>query len=310
MKKVSVVIPTKNAGDIFENTLKGLKEQIYEIEPEIVVIDSGSTDMTLNLSRQYGAKIISIPPQEFNHGLTRNCAIKETSGEIIILLSQDAVPGDPYLIRNFVHAFNDELVAGAYARQVPRKNADSITKRNLNNWLTGRTEVEVRWIEDWEIYNEQSPMERYFFCNFDNVCSAIRRCVWEEIPFRFNYFGEDIEWAQQVLEAGWKITYCPDSFVIHSHNRSLKYEFTRNQLCHQKLYHQFGIAAIPSWKHLIISIWASSKSDWRYLLKNERRMFPLIKEILATPFMNFASLYGQYMGLRLALGQKNLTERL
>jgi len=304
MKKVSIAMPTKNAGAIFRKTLEGLKRQEYGIEPELIVIDSGSTDGTLELAQRYGARIISIAPKEFDHGLTRNRAIENASGEIVILMSQDAVPGDPHLISSFVAAFDDEKVAGAYARQLPREDADVLTVRNLNNWLTGRIHQETRWIEDWQAYKDMSPMERYYFCNFDNVCSAIRRSVWQSLPFSANDFGEDIDWAQRVLEAGLKISYCPDAYVIHSHERSFKYEYERNILCHKKLYRQFGIAAVPSWKQIVISTLVSTMLDWKYVIRNEGRMIELMNMIIRVPFINFASVYGQYKGLQAGLARE------
>lgn len=304
MRKVSIVIPTKNAGALFQKMLDGLKGQKHEDAAELVVIDSGSTDHTVALAHQYGAKVISISPQEFNHGLTRNRAIENTTGEIIVLMSQDAVPGDRYLIHNFVTTFADEKVAGVYARQAPREDADIITKRNLNNWLTGRDKEEIRWIKDRQVYKNLSPMEHYFFCNFDNVCSAVRRSVWQIIPFRANEFGEDIDWSQRALEAGWKIVYKPEAYVIHSHNRSVKYEYERNRLCHKKLYQQFSIIAVPSVRQIIISALISTWLDWKYLIQNKKNIIVLIKDLIATPFINFASSYGQYIGLKLGQREK------
>lgn len=306
MKKVSIVIPTKNAGVLFQKTVDGIRRQKYEGDIELVVIDSGSTDRTLEIATHYKAAVMSIPPEEFDHGLTRNRAIEKTSGEIVVLMSQDAVPGDQYLIRNFVAAFNNEKVAGAYARQIPWDDADVLTKRNLNNWLTGRDTEELRWIKDWAAYKNLSPMEHYYFCNFDNVCSAIRRSVWQAIPFRANEFGEDIDWAQQILEAGWKIAYSPSSYVIHSHRRSFKYEYDRNRLCHRKLYQQFGITAVPSWKQVIISTFISIGLDWKYALRNEDQIGMLIKMLIGVPFISFASVYGQYMGVKLGRAEKQL----
>ncbi len=296
--KVSVVIPTKNAGPLFRDTLEKLKAQEYEGNVELVVIDSGSIDDTVAIANEYGATIISIPPDEFDHGLTRNKAIEAASGEIIVLISQDVIPGNQYLIRNFVAAFDDPKVAGACARQVPREDADILTKRNLNIWLTGRKTEEIRWIKDWQIYRGLSPLERYYVCNFDNVCSAIRKSVWLDIPFRANEFGEDIDWAHQVLEAGWKIAYWPNACVIHSHNRFIKYEYDRNFVCHKKLYEQFGIHTVPSWKNVIFSTINSTILDWKYTIRHEKHSGTMLKMLIEIPLLSFAGVYGQYRGAK------------
>ncbi|MBI1792906.1 MAG: glycosyltransferase [Chloroflexi bacterium] len=294
--KVSIVIPTKNAGPLFRKTLEAIKKQQYEGPIELIIIDSGSTDNTLSLASEYGAFVITIPPNEFDHGLTRNRAIEKATGEIIILMSQDVLPGNEHLIHNFVTAFEDKDVAGAYARQVPRENADVITKRNLNNWLIGRKRDEIRLIRDWTLYQSLSPMEHYYFCNFDNVCSAIRRNVWQSIPFNANKFGEDIDWSQRVLESGWKIAYWPSSYVIHSHERSYRHEYDRARLCHEKLYAQFGIHTAPTWRDVFRLTFISTMQDWNYAAQHEKQFFKFLGLLVRIPFLNFASMYGQYKG--------------
>ena len=294
--KVSVVIPTKNAGPLFRETLDKLKNQEYDGTIELIVIDSGSTDDTIALAGQYGALVTTISPEEFDHGLTRNRGIEIASGDIIVLMSQDAIPGNQHLIHNLVTAFDDPKVAGAFTRQEPREDADVLTKRNLKNWITGQNKEDVRCITDTIAYYNLSPMERFYFCSFDNVCSAIRKNVWETLPFKKNEFGEDIEWAQDALEAGWKIAYWPTAYVIHSHQRSYKYEYGRTYLCHKKLYRQFGIHSIPSRKHVILSTVNSIKEDWGYALKNEKRPGALSKLLVEIPALSFASVYGQYSG--------------
>jgi len=303
MLKVSVVIPTKDGGAEFFNTLKALRDQEYSGDIEIVCVDSGSNDDTVSTARYFGAIVKSIPPEEFNHGLTRNLGISLASGEIIIMMSQDAIPGDKYLVENFVRVFSDPKIAGAYARQVPRLDADILTKRNLNNWLTGRQVEEVRWIQDWDEYKKLTPMQRHRFYNFDDVCSAMRKKVWESIPFRANSFGEDIEWAQEVLEAGWKIAYWPYSYVIHSHRRSFKYDYFRNVQTSKKLYEQYRLCLVGSFRQMVFLTWRLTTLDWIYALKNEKSKKGLVNILLRIPFLSFATIYGQYVGFKLALNK-------
>ena len=302
---VSVFIPTKNAGPLFRDTLESLKAQKYEGEIDLVFVDSGSTDDTIKMALEYGATVKSILPQEFNHGLTRNLGIEMASGEIIILLSQDAVPGDEYLVQNFVKIFEDPQVAGAYARQVPREDADILTKRNLNNGLTGRMPEEIRWIKNWNAYKKLTPMQRHLLYNFDDVCSAIRKSVWQSIPFRANDFGEDIDWSQQVLEAGWKIAYWPKSFVIHSHNRSAMYDYQRNFQTFKKLHEQYGLCFVSSRKLLILLTIRHTFIDWLYVILHERRPVELVKLLFRVPFLTFATMYGNYNGTQAAIQELN-----
>ncbi len=296
--KVSVVIPTKNAGLVFRKVLQALKAQEYEGDIELIAIDSGSTDGTLEVASEFGATVIVVPPAEFDHGLTRNRGIEAASGDIIVMMSQDAVPGNPYLARNFVSAFDDPKIAGAYARQVAAEEADVLTKRNAAAALAGRTAREVHWIEDWAAYRKLSPVERYYFCNFDDVCSAIRKSVWRSIPFRASDFGEDLDWSQQILEAGWKIAYWPEAYVVHSHQPSFRYLYERHRLTLRKLHQQFGVSTVPSLKSLMKRTLYSSVGDWAYVIRHESRIPALGKAMLQVPFYSFASLYGQYRGVK------------
>ncbi len=281
---------------MLRNVLEAVRGQRCDHMPEVSVIDSGSTDDSLVIASQFGARIETIPPAEFDHGLTRNRAIEGSSGDIVILLSQDAVPGDPDWLNNIVRAFDDPLVAGAYCRQVPRADADILTKRDAPNLLAGRTSPYVRWIQDWDAYHRLSPLERYHFCNFDDVCSAIRKTVWRRIPFRASDFGEDIDWGQRVLEAGWKIAYCPEAYVVHSHRPSYKYLYARHHATIKKLYRQFGVCTVPGRRALVRQTVLSTLRDWFYMLRHERSISALLRAIVQVPLHTFASIYGQYRG--------------
>ncbi len=300
LNSVSVIIPTRNAGKLFEQTLKALAGQNYAGEIEIVIIDTESEDGTPALAQKFGAKVIPIKKSMFNHGLTRNQAVENSSGKILVFLSQDSVPGDEHFIQNITSAFADPLVAGSYARQLPRDNADIFTKRDLNAWLTGRTQPEVRWIADFDAYEQLSAMDKYFFCNFDDVASAMRRSVWQAIPYAMNDFGEDIEWSKDALEAGWKIAYVPDAFVIHSHNKNIRYEYSRNVLCHKKLYSLFGLCTIPTIGVALRSFMIGTKMNWAYARENIHTSSKMLDTFLKIPGLSFAGVWGQYQGARIA----------
>ncbi len=297
-KKVSIVIPTKNGGLLFQKVLLGIKEQKFSGSIEVVVIDSGSDDGTFNFAKNHGATVVSVPPDTFNHGKTRNRGIEISSGDIVVLMTQDAVPANEYLIHNLVSAFEDHDVAGSYARQLPRKDADIFTKRTLNNWLTGREESEVRQIVNFAEYRSMKPIDQYLFCNFDNVCSAIRRSVWEQIPLFANDFGEDIDWSKRALEAGWKIAYQSKASVIHSHDRSILYEYKRTYMCHRKLYELFKIQTIPSKKYVFLSILNSIKKDWLFAIRCNETLLKKFFLLGKCVPLCVASSLGQYCGAK------------
>jgi len=298
--KVSILIPTKNAGSLFENVLNSIRNQEHEEVVDLLIVDSGSNDGTLDIARKYNARILQIPTNEFDHGLTRNYGIQNCYGEIIVLMTQDAVPQGKCWLKNIVDTFSEERIkiAGVYVKQIPREDADILTKRNLRHYLTGRDSFSLSGIKCLNEFADLTPEKKYHLCIFDNVCSAIRRRVWEQIPFRQNDFGEDIDWAKRVLEAGWVIAYQPKAAVIHSHNRSFVYEYRRTYMCHRKLYELFQLETIPSLLQLLRSIIVGTIGGLRYVLLNEPNVKKKVKLILKVPFLMIASNLGQYRGAR------------
>jgi rhamnosyltransferase len=298
VRQVSIVIPTLNAGLLFSEVLEGLKSQEYEGVLDLTVVDSGSLDNTPDVAEQHGAKVIRINPGSFDHGLTRNLAIEHVAGEVVVLLSQDAVPGSPQMIRNLVKRFSEPAIAGVYGRQVPRSDADVLTRRNLNGWLTGRKEPIITSFNDIKDYESLLPMRKYMLVNFDNVCAAIRKSVWQDFRFRQSEFAEDLDWSQRVLKAGWKIAYEPAAFVVHSHRRSLSYEYKRTYLCHRKLYKLFGLHTVPSWAYVLTSVPRGTLTDWSYVWRNEGAFLKRVGLLAKTPLLNLISVYAQYAGAR------------
>lgn len=308
MADISIVIPTKNAGAIFSDVMAALDRQQFAGEMEILIIDSGSSDQTLDLAKQYRCTVHKIDPAQFDHGATRDQAIALARAPIVILMTQDAVPADEHLVRSLHACFNDDHVAGAYARQIPRKQADVLTSRNVNNHLTGRAGLVVQHVAAPDALARLAPLERYVACNFDNVCSAVRRSVWENTRFGRCDFGEDLLWAKRVLEAGWKILYQPAAAVIHSHDRSLRYEYQRTYMCHRKLFELFEVATIPAARYVPRCLVTGIVQDSVYVIKNESRFRQRLRLLMRIPAMSVASVFGQYRGARdqrLARGRKH-----
>ena len=119
---VSVILPTLNAAGEIAALLAALMDQTQPPE-EILVVDSGSTDDTAELARAHGARVMSVPRDQFDHGGTRDAALRQTAGEFVLFLTQDALPADERYIEHLLKAFADERVAAASGRQLPRSDA-------------------------------------------------------------------------------------------------------------------------------------------------------------------------------------------
>ena len=119
---VTLVVPTRNGGAEFQYNLRAMLDQRLDRSYEVLVIDSGSTDGTIEFLRRQPVRLIQIPAGDFNHGLTRALAVTEARGDIVVFTVQDATPVDRQWMQPLVNALDDPRVAGAYSRQLPRRD--------------------------------------------------------------------------------------------------------------------------------------------------------------------------------------------
>jgi len=297
--KVSIVIPTLNAGPEFEELLKKLSTQEGDFEREVLVVDSGSTDGTDDLARRYGAIVHETTKAEFNHGATRNLGISLTRGEYVALIVQDAVPLDERWLVGMVESLErDERVAGVYGRQIPREDAGVLTRVLVSNMATAGLERQEQFAGNRKQYRKMPPMKRRRLAAFDNVSSCLRRSVWEEMPFDRTNFGEDIRWGKRVVEAGYKTMYEPRSAVIHSHERGAIYDLRRYYVNQRILLELFGFRIVPNLGHLLLAIPRTSLYLYRLLRQDQemskRRLRPMM---LATKYALVTQI-GTYLGAR------------
>ena len=261
---VSVIIPTRNAGPGFEKVLTAVCGQRPGFAYEVLVIDSGSSDGTPELARKYPVRTLGIPRSEFNHGGTRNLGVSETRGEFVAMIVQDAVPANESWLGALVENLAaDEDVAGAYSRQIPRPDCNPFTRHGLETHYTNLPERREQAIGDLARYDALPPASKLELIVFDDVSSCLRRSVWERHPFRRLSFGEDLEWSERVLRAGYRIVYEPASAVVHSHNRSALYEMKRAYATHKLLGELAGFRALPSVGNLLARLPGLVRHRWK-----------------------------------------------
>ncbi|MBU1565909.1 MAG: glycosyltransferase [Proteobacteria bacterium] len=232
-KSISVIIPTINGGDLFQESLEMILAQTINVPLEIIVIDSGSYDQTVQLCAKYPVKLIQIPASSFNHSSTRNLAVSTAQGNICVLTVQDAIPVNRKWLATLVEPLlKNDRVAGVFGQQVSRSDASPLSKCCKLLWYQ-------EWRMDWKQEYEQLPVapddwqklsfeKKKGVARFDNVNSCIRKSVWQEIPFPDVPYAEDFAWAVEALTSGFSIFWQPNAQVFHSHNRSLAYEFRRS----------------------------------------------------------------------------------
>jgi rhamnosyltransferase len=216
---ISVVVPIKNGGADLARCLDAIGRQSVTDEVEIVVVDSGSTDGSVELARSRDARVHEIPPEEFGHGRTRNLGASLARGEVLVFTSQDAYAAGEHWLSRLVEPLEREEVAGTYGRQLPHDHATP-PERYFLDFLYG-PEPRVQRLEG---AGEPSFEETLF----SNVSSAMRRVTWEEFPFADDLImSEDQEWSRRVLRAGYELVYVADAAVHHSHRYSVADAFRR-----------------------------------------------------------------------------------
>ena len=219
MVDCSISILTRNEELNIGDCLDAVFSQKFDGKFEVLLIDSGSTDATIDIARRFPIRIEQIRPEEFHHAHTRNLAASLGKGAIIVNLSGDAIPASDTWLQRLLTNFNDLSVGAVYGRQLP-KSASTTERQDTFDSIYG----EQRIVKDPALRNEIG----YRFYHFSDVNSALRRCMWERIPYPedFKTF-EDLAIAKRILDAGWKIVYEPEAPVFHSHHYSAKQLFKR-----------------------------------------------------------------------------------
>lgn len=214
--KISIIILTKDAGDVFKSVLDGIFFQNIKFL-EVVVMDSGSKDSTLKIAKEYPVKIIEIQPDEFGHGKTRNFGAKIANGSHIVYLTQDAIPSNINWLKELMEPFKNSNVAGVYGRQIPKKDENIIDKFF---YLSLYSDKDIMW---------QNHNSLCVDTIFSDVNSAIRKDILLKYPFDNDIIvSEDHEWAHRVLKEGYSIFYNSKASVVHSHSYNLKSVFKRH----------------------------------------------------------------------------------
>jgi rhamnosyltransferase len=218
VRSVSVAIPVLNGGPLLHRVLVALAAQDTPEPVELVVCDSGSTDGSADAARAAGARVVSINRAEFGHGRTRNLLMRETTGDVVVYLTQDAVPSGPGWLRAMVGAFDlAPGVALACGPYLPRPDASVTTARELTEMFSGMAGPGGGPV----VYRQAdvpSPLRPSPATFHTDANGALLRRAWEDVPFRDVSYAEDQLLAVDLLRAGWARAYVPAAAVEHSHD--------------------------------------------------------------------------------------------
>jgi len=215
--EASIFIPTKNPGPEFKDILKGIFDQ-KKVNFELIVVDSGSNEQVLKMMSDYPLQLFQIRPEEFGHGKTRNLALKYVKGDYVVFMTQDATPGDNFWLRNLLDGFTDGKVAGVFSRQIPKADARGNEIFFYSYHFPDKFIIRPN-------PRTTNPLDKNFF---SNVSSCLKKEIFAKYPFDESLImSEDQQWSKEVIEAGYKTVYNPNSIVVHSHNYNLRQTFAR-----------------------------------------------------------------------------------
>ena len=198
----SIVIRAFNEGKHIGKLLTGIEKQSIK-DREILIVDSGSTDATLEIAREFDARIVHIDSTEFTFGRSLNMGIEKARGQYIVIISAHCYPVYPDWLEQLIKPFEDQRVAVSYGKQ---RGADSNHFSEHQFFRTYFPEISQP--------NQGQPYTH-------NANAAIRRCLWEEHPYNEEITGlEDLAWSSWAKAGGYSIAYVAEAEIVHIHQET------------------------------------------------------------------------------------------
>lgn len=228
---VSIVLRSFNEGWALRETLPMLQTQEYK-HWELIVIDSGSTDGSVELIRAARPRhFIQIQPSEYNPARVMNRGMELARSEFAIFLNADATPQDSLWLRPLVEALFDPQAAAVFGKQIPRRDCQAVYAHDYERCFGPNRES-----ANWDHF-------------FSMASSGIRKDIWARRGFdeRMQY-SEDDEWTRWARAQGYRIIYAPESVVRHSHNYTTAQAWKRS----------FGEA------RALAAVWRGRRTDFNW----------------------------------------------
>ncbi len=222
---IDVIIPLYKPGKELFTLLDRLQGQSVPIR-NIILMNTEEKYFsqliygTRFLETYKNVKVYHLSKKEFDHGQTRRRGVKKSQAEVFVMMTQDAIPADEYMLEKLVDGLQGEI-AVAYARQLPTKDCNFIERYTRSFNYPEKSFVKTE--EDLSRLGIKT-----YFCS--NVCAAYRRDVYEQLGgfVRRTIFNEDMIFAAGTIKAGYGIAYVADARVIHSHNYTHMQQLHRN----------------------------------------------------------------------------------
>lgn len=273
MSSVSIVIRSFNEEEHIGSLLAGIGHQTLQ-PSQIVLVDSGSTDRTVEIAERFGAEVVKIQPEEFSFGRSLNLGCTAASGDLIVIASAHVRPVFDTWIELLTAPLQNDQVALAYGRQQGDHRTRFSEAQILSRWFPERSD----------------PAQDHPFCN--NANAAIRRASWRSQPYDEQLTGlEDLEWARLSIERGLRIAYVAEAPVIHVHEESwsqVANRYRREALAHRRIFHDHRIGMLSAVRLCAANI----VSDYYHALREG----VLLSNLASIPAFRAAQFWGTYHG--------------
>lgn len=205
----SIIIRAYNEEKHIRRLLQGITEQTV-LDVQVILVDSGSTDGTLEATKGYSVEVVNILPENFTFGRSLNSGFAAARSDLVVMASAHVYPVYPDWLEQILAPFNDPKVGLSYGKQ-----------RGADHSRFSEQQIFKHWYPD-----SSDPHQTHPFCN--NANAAIRRNLWEQHRYDEVLPGlEDLEWGKWAQEEGHRIAYVAEAEVIHVHGESQQGIFNR-----------------------------------------------------------------------------------
>ena len=287
--KASVVVRTYNEEQYLDKLLAGIHAQdTRDIETEIVLVDSGSTDNTLKIAEKHGCRIVHIRKEEFSFGRSLNLGCQKATGDFLVFVSGHCVPVDTNWLWELVKPLVDEVAVYSYGRQVGNEYSQFSERQLFRKYFPERSQIP----------------QKGFFCN--NANAALTKNVWIENPFDEELTGlEDMELAKRLVEQGRKVAYAAESSVYHLHHEKwsqVRNRYEREAIALQAIMPEVQLSVFDAFRYFVSGVLRDSGSALE-----EKELIKWFSRIVMFRMMQYVGSYrGNHEHRKLSSKRKHL----
>ena len=270
---LSIVIRCLNEEQGIGRLLSGIAAQTVKPD-QVVLVDSGSTDGTLEIARRHEVEIHTIDPTEFSFGRSLNKGIAAARGDVVVFASAHVYPVYDTWLEHLTKPFEDSTVALAYGRQVGGPTTPYSESQIMATWFPA----------------DSNPRQEHPFAN--NANAAIRRTEWATIPYDEELTGlEDLDWASKALERGAGIAYVAEAPVVHLHDERFSQtlnRYLREAIAHRRIFNDPRMGRLEAARLFLANV----ANDYVHAVRDRK----LFSNLASIPRFRLAQFLGTYQG--------------